>query len=76
MVGLAALLAAALWLSWQYVWRRLSDKIGDFCSYNLGLDDAGAAIAMSPIVVVLQRMQNLVQSGLIQYRDDISRWVL
>jgi uncharacterized membrane-anchored protein len=27
--------------------------IGDFCSHNLGLDDAGAATALSPIVVVL-----------------------
>jgi uncharacterized membrane-anchored protein len=27
--------------------------IGDFCSHNLGLDDAGAAIALSPVVVVL-----------------------
>jgi uncharacterized membrane-anchored protein len=77
MAGLTVLLAAALWLTWQYVWRRLSNKtdnmlradlgywicmfiagtlgtvIGDFCSHNLGLDDAGAAIALSPIVIVL-----------------------
>lgn len=76
MAGLTVLLAAALWLSWQYIWR-LSNKadnrlradlgywicmfiagtlgtvIGDFCSHNLGLDDAGAAIAVSPIVAVL-----------------------
>jgi uncharacterized membrane-anchored protein len=77
MAGLAVLLAAALWLAWQFVWRRLSNKtdnvlradlgywicmfiagtlgtvIGDYCSHNLGLGDAGAAIALSPIVVVL-----------------------
>jgi uncharacterized membrane-anchored protein len=77
MAGLTVLLAAALWLTWQYVWRLLSSKtdnmlradlgywicmfiagtlgtvIGDFCSHNLGLDDAGAAIALSPIVIVL-----------------------
>jgi uncharacterized membrane-anchored protein len=77
MAGLTVLLAAALWLTWQYVWRRLSNKtdnalradlgywvcmfiagtlgtvIGDFCSHDLGLGDAGAAIALSPIVVVL-----------------------
>jgi uncharacterized membrane-anchored protein len=77
MAGLTVLLAAALWLTWRYVWRRLSNTtdnmlradlgywicmfiagtlgtvIGDFCSHNLGLDDAGAAIALSPIVIVL-----------------------
>jgi uncharacterized membrane-anchored protein len=31
----------------------LGTVIGDFCSHNLGLDDAGAAIALSPIVIVL-----------------------
>jgi uncharacterized membrane-anchored protein len=31
----------------------LGKVIGDFCSHNPGLDDAGAAIALSPIVVVL-----------------------
>jgi uncharacterized membrane-anchored protein len=31
----------------------LGTVIGDFCSHNLGLDDAGAAMALSPIVVVL-----------------------
>jgi uncharacterized membrane-anchored protein len=77
MAALTVLLIAALWLTWQFAWRRLADKadnvlradlgywvcmfiagtlgtvIGDFCSHNLGLDDAGAAIALSPIVVVL-----------------------
>ena len=27
--------------------------IGDFCSHNMGLDDAGASILLSPIVAVL-----------------------
>jgi uncharacterized membrane-anchored protein len=31
----------------------LGTVIGDFCSHNLKLDDAGAAIALSPIVAVL-----------------------
>jgi uncharacterized membrane-anchored protein len=76
MVGLTALLVAALWLTWRFVWRlagkadavlradlgywicmfiagALGTVIGDFCSHNLGLDDAGAAMALSPIVVVL-----------------------
>jgi uncharacterized membrane-anchored protein len=77
MAGLTLLLVAALWLTWQFAWRRLANKtdnvlradlgywicmfiagtlgtvIGDFCSHNLRLDDAGAAIALSPIVVVL-----------------------
>jgi uncharacterized membrane-anchored protein len=77
MAVLTVLLAAALWLTWQHVWRRLSNKtdnmlradlgywicmfiagtlgtvIGDFCSHNLGLDDAGAAVALSPVVIVL-----------------------
>jgi hypothetical protein len=26
MVGLTILLAAALWLTWQFVWRRISNK--------------------------------------------------
>ena len=76
MAGLTVLLGAALWMTWQFVWRRLSNKtdnvlradlgywicmfiagtlgtvIGDFCSHNLGLEDAGAAV-LSPIVVVL-----------------------
>ena len=77
MAGLTVLLVAALWLTWQFAWRRHANKtdnvlradlgywtcmfiagtlgtvIGDFCSHNLRLDDAGAAIALSPIVVVL-----------------------
>ena len=31
----------------------LGTVIGDFCSHNMGLDDAGASILLSPIVVVL-----------------------
>jgi uncharacterized membrane-anchored protein len=77
MGALTILLAAALWMSWQFAWRRLANKtddllradfgywvcmfiagtlgtvIGDFCSHNMGLDDAGAATLLSPIVAVL-----------------------
>jgi hypothetical protein len=77
MAGLTALLFAALWLTWQFAWRRLATKtdnvlradfgywvcmfiagtlgtvIGDFCSHNLKLDDAGAAMALLPVVVAL-----------------------
>jgi len=77
MAGLTVLLVAALWLTWQFAWRRLATKtdnvlradfgywvcmfiagtlgtvIGDFCSHNLKLDDAGAAMALSPVVVAL-----------------------
>src|ERR1700738_2875314 len=31
----------------------LGTMIGDFCSHNMGLDDAGASILLSPIVAVL-----------------------
>src|SRR5260370_21844421 len=31
----------------------LGTVIGDFCSHNRGLDDAGASILLSPIVAVL-----------------------
>src|SRR5258708_8251045 len=31
----------------------LGTVIADFCSHNLGLDDAGASILLSPIVAVL-----------------------
>lgn len=31
----------------------LGTVIGDFCSHNLGLDDGGAAVVLSPIVAVL-----------------------
>ena len=31
----------------------LGTVIGDFCSHNVGLDDAGASILLSPIVAVL-----------------------
>ena len=77
MAALTVLLVAALWLSWQFAWRRLAGKtdnllradlgywvsmfiagtlgtvIGDFCSHNMHLDDAGAAILLSPIVAAL-----------------------
>jgi uncharacterized membrane-anchored protein len=77
MAALTVLLVVAIWLTWQFVWRRLAAKadnllradlgywvcmfiagtlgtvIGDFCSHNLRLDDAGAAILLSPIVAVL-----------------------
>jgi uncharacterized membrane-anchored protein len=77
MLALTVLLIAAVWLSWQFVWRRLANKgsevlcadagywismfiagtlgtvIGDFCSHNLRLDDAGATLLLSPIVAVL-----------------------
>jgi uncharacterized membrane-anchored protein len=77
MAILVILLLAALWLSWQFAWRRLAAKtgnllradlgywvsmfiagtlgtvIGDFCSHNLRLDDAGAALLLSPIVALL-----------------------
>jgi uncharacterized membrane-anchored protein len=77
MAGLTVLLVAALWLTWQFAWRRLANKtdnvlradigywicmfiagtlgtvIGDFCSHNMHLDDAGAAILLSPIVAAL-----------------------
>jgi uncharacterized membrane-anchored protein len=77
MAALTILLVAALWLSWQFAWRRFAGKtdnllradvgywvsmfiagtlgtvIGDFCSHNLHLDDAGAAILLSPIVAAL-----------------------
>jgi uncharacterized membrane-anchored protein len=77
MAALTVLLVAALWLTWQFAWRRLANKadnvlradlgywicmfiagtwgtvIGDFCSHNMGLDDGGAAIVLSPIVAAL-----------------------
>ena len=77
MAGLTVLLVPALWLTWQFAWRRLANKtdnvlrpdldywvcmfiagtlgtvIGDFCSHSLKLDDAGAAVALSPMVAVL-----------------------
>ena len=31
----------------------LGTVIADFCSHNMGLDDAGASILLSPIVAVL-----------------------
>ncbi len=77
MAALTVLLAAAIWTSWQFAWRRLETKsdnvlradlgywismfiagtlgtvMGDFCSHNMGLGDAGAAALLSPIVAVL-----------------------
>jgi len=77
MAALTILLVAALWLSWQFAWRRLANKtdnllradlgywtcmfiagtlgtvIGDYCSHNLQLDDAGAMALLSPMVAVL-----------------------
>ena len=68
MAALTLILIAALWMSWQFAWRRLANKaddvlradlgywacmfiagtlgtvIGDFCSHNLHLGDAGAAL--------------------------------
>lgn len=40
------------WVS-MFIAGTLGTVIGDFCSHNLGLGDAGAAITLSPIVVVL-----------------------
>jgi uncharacterized membrane-anchored protein len=37
----------------MFVAGTLGTVIGDFCSHNLGLDDGGAAILLSPIVAVL-----------------------
>ena len=31
----------------------LGAVIGDFCSHNMGLDDAGASVLLSPIMAVL-----------------------
>jgi uncharacterized membrane-anchored protein len=77
MVALAILLAASVWLSWQFAWRWLADKadnvlradlgywicmfiagtlgtvIGDYCSHNMGLDDARASALLSPVVALL-----------------------
>jgi hypothetical protein len=77
MLALTVLLVAAVWLSWQFVWRRRVNKssevlcadagywvsmfiagtlgtvIGDSCSHNLKLDDAGAALLLSAIVAIL-----------------------
>src|SRR5665213_922471 len=77
MAALTAILMAALWMSWQFAWRRLANKtddvlradfgywvcmfiagtlgtvIGDFCSHNMHLGDAGAALLLSPIVAIL-----------------------
>jgi uncharacterized membrane-anchored protein len=78
--GLTAVLLAALVASWQFAWRRQSDKsdgadsvlgadlgywismfiagtlgtvIGDYCSHDLHLGDAGASLLLVPILAVL-----------------------
>jgi uncharacterized membrane-anchored protein len=77
MAGLALLLAGAVWLSWQLVWRRRENKasgalyadlgywvsmflagtlgtvIGDYCSHNLKLGNAGGSLLLAPVVAVL-----------------------
>jgi uncharacterized membrane-anchored protein len=40
------------WLC-MFIAGTLGTVIGDFCSHNMGLDDGGAAILLSPIVAVL-----------------------
>jgi uncharacterized membrane-anchored protein len=79
-VGLALLLTVALFASWQFAWRRQSEKsdsldsvlradvgywvsmfiagtlgtvIGDYCSHNLALGDAGASLLLTPMLAVL-----------------------
>jgi uncharacterized membrane-anchored protein len=78
--GLTMLLAAALFASWQLVWRQststndapnpvlrvdtgywismfiagtLGTVIGDYCSHNLHLGDAGASLLLSPLLGLL-----------------------
>src|ERR1700687_6045356 len=75
--GLTALLLAAVFASWQLVWRRRSESnasvlradegywismfiagtlgtvIGDYCSHDLHLGDAGASLLLVPILVLL-----------------------
>jgi uncharacterized membrane-anchored protein len=76
--ALTALLALAVVISWQWLWRRKRDRgnaavlradsgywismfiagtlgtvIGDYCSHNLHLGDAGASILLSPILGLL-----------------------
>jgi uncharacterized membrane-anchored protein len=77
MAGLALLLAGAVWLSWQLVWRRRESKasdvlcadlpywismflagtlgtvLGDYCSHNLKLGNAGGSLLLAPIVAAL-----------------------
>ena len=77
MVGLAVVLAGAVWLSWQFVWRRRETKadnvlcadlgywismflagtlgtvLGDYCSHNLNLGNAGGSLLLSPVVAAL-----------------------
>jgi uncharacterized membrane-anchored protein len=78
--ALTMVLIVAVWLSWQWLWRRPSEKpddgatvlradlgywismftagtlgtvIGDYCSHDLHLGDAGASILLSPLLGVL-----------------------
>jgi hypothetical protein len=78
--ALTMVLIVAVWLSWQWLWRRLAEKpddgatvlradlgywismftagtlgtvIGDYCSHDLHLGDAGASILLSPLLGVL-----------------------
>jgi uncharacterized membrane-anchored protein len=78
--GLVALLIVAIVASWQFAWRRLSDKsnaadavlradvgywismfiagtlgtvIGDYCSHDLHLGNAGASLLLVPILALL-----------------------
>jgi uncharacterized membrane-anchored protein len=37
----------------MFISATLGAVIGDFCSHNMGLDDAGASILLSPIMAVL-----------------------
>ena len=37
----------------MFISRTLGTVIGDFCSHNMGLDDAGTSILLPPIVAVL-----------------------
>jgi uncharacterized membrane-anchored protein len=37
----------------MFISRTLGTVIGDFCSHDIGLDDAGTSILLPPIVAVL-----------------------
>jgi uncharacterized membrane-anchored protein len=77
MAGLAVALAAAVWLSWQFVWRGRETKadnvlcadlgywismflagtlgtvLGDYCSHNVKLGNAGGSLLLWPVVAAL-----------------------